>query len=391
MLVIFCEECGGKNMVAPETLEKLEGSTIDCQICNSHISTETIVSYSGAKSKSAKSVNTKDIKLLFVDDDPLFLEIMHAAIKNEYSVHIALTGEQGLQLAAELIPDMIFLDINMPGMDGYEICTQLKNNPRLRHIPIIFISASATTDDEWKGLKIGAVDYMSKPIDPQIFHARVDVHIRLQKLLDAQQEKVDQSQETVQQLKGKAIQLEQRQEEFSFGMTALKNGLNEVNQMVALLDAEGKIRWANKKSTELLGLPLESILGHSCSKLFCESDEESAPCFASPSEGGTEFQSVEHFSSRLQCTLTHKHIPVFSDDGELLSQIHLAEINTSSHSDQHNQTPDIAKLLDIINTLRTVSHTVTDNKQFENYKTYVLESLAKFTELLKEFQPQTPS
>jgi len=399
MLVIFCEECGGKNMVDQETLEHLEEQAINCQVCNSHISMETVISYSG----SGKSADTKDLRLLFVDDDPVFLELMNAAIAKEYMVSLAQTGEEGLRLAEELTPDMIFLDINMPGMDGYEICTELKNNVQLRHIPVIFISANTAVDDEWKGLNLGAVDYMSKPIEPQIFHARVSVHIRIQKLLNEHKKEAQNSRDLAQKLKENALLLEEKKEIHNFALMALKNGLDEVNQMVSLLDSNGKIKWVNNKCSKTLGLPLENIIGHSCSYLFSDTAEECAACFEPSVKKNNEYQAIEHFSSKLQTQVSHKHIPVFNDEGELLSQIHIATPHPHDNiQEEQRQEKDrleqfvqkrLTDLGNLVTTLSAVSHSVTNAKtedeQFVEYSGYVSNSLSKLTEILDELKHRT--
>ncbi|MBU1419865.1 MAG: response regulator [Proteobacteria bacterium] len=197
MLVIFCEECGGKNIIDQKTLQELEKRSIACQICKSHISRETVISYSG----SGNSVDTKNIQLLFIDDESLFLQAMQASMKKDYSVSVALSGTEGIRLAEEIAPDLIFLDVNMPGMSGYEVCSRLKNSKKLRHIPIIFVSAGTDSDDERKGLSLGAVDYISKPIDLPIFHARVAMHIRLKKIQDAHQQEVQKYQDIIASMK----------------------------------------------------------------------------------------------------------------------------------------------------------------------------------------------
>lgn len=391
MLVIFCEECGGKNMIDQETLEQLEEQTIDCQICSNHISMETVISYSG----TAKSVDTKDIRLLFIDDDPIFLELMNSTITKEYKVAVALSGQEGMQMAQQLKPDIIFLDVDMPGMDGYETCSLLKSNKQLRHIPIIFVSAANEVDDEWKGLNLGAVDYMSKPIDPQSFHARVGVHIRLQKLLNEHKKNAQSAQDLAQKLKENALLLEQKQEIHNFALMALKDGLNEVGQLVFLLDSDGNVKWANKKSLEELTLPLEEITGLPCSSLFCDTEEECAHCFEPSLMENNQYQTIDHFSTKLQTQFTHKHIPVFNDEGTLLSQIHIAT-QSNTEQKQGNKLPDdfitkgLSDMENIVGTLTAVSHSVTgsdtENEKLTDYSNYVTSSLTQLKDILKELK-----
>ncbi len=391
MLVIFCEECGGKNIIAQDTLESIGDQTINCQVCDNQISRETIISYS----KSSTGTDTKNLRLLFVDDDPVFLDIMGAAITDEYMVSVAQTGEEGLRLAKELMPSIVFLDVNMPEMDGYEVCKRLKKDVQLRHIPVIFISANRTSNDEWKGLSLGAIDYMNKPIEPQIFHARVGNHIRTQKLLDEQRKEAQNFLEISKKLHRNTILLEEEQYTHRFSLLALKKGLDEADQLVTLLDAQGKITWANKQFLNAFPRPAEKIIGQSCSQFFSTPDTECTTCFKPSVKQNDQYQEVEHFSSTLQALVSHKHIPLFNDDGELLSQIHVASIQDSSQENKKEDRPleqstleHLAEMENIVATLTAVSHSITnsvaEDEQFTQYCNFVTNSLKKLTELFGE-------
>lgn len=118
--------------------------------------------------------------VLVVDDTPDNIDVLSSVLRPEYRVKAALNGERALQIAnAEPMPDMILLDIMMAGMDGYEVCRQLKANPATSNIPIIFVTARNQEEDEKKGLELGAVDYITKPISPAIVLARVHTHLSL--------------------------------------------------------------------------------------------------------------------------------------------------------------------------------------------------------------------
>jgi putative two-component system response regulator len=123
--------------------------------------------------------------VMVVDDTPDNLSLMNLLLKDHYSVRIANSGERGLKLAATgNPPDLILLDIMMPGMDGYEVCQRLKADPRMRDIPVIFLTAKSEADDEKKGLELGAIDYITKPISPAIVLARVKTHLALKASAD---------------------------------------------------------------------------------------------------------------------------------------------------------------------------------------------------------------
>lgn len=119
-------------------------------------------------------------KILVVDDSPESLLQVSDLLMEDYRVKVANEGAKALRIAqSEDPPDLILLDINMPGMDGYEVCRRLKEDERTRRIPVIFFTAKSEIDDEKRGLELGAVDYIAKPISPSILLARVRTHLDL--------------------------------------------------------------------------------------------------------------------------------------------------------------------------------------------------------------------
>ena len=123
--------------------------------------------------------------ILVVDDTPDNLIMMSELLKDEYKVKVANNGEKALKISqSQTPPDLILLDIMMPVMDGYEICRQLKANPQTQHIPVIFLTAKTDATDETKGLEIGAIDYITKPINPAILMARVKTHLDIKRMQD---------------------------------------------------------------------------------------------------------------------------------------------------------------------------------------------------------------
>jgi response regulator RpfG family c-di-GMP phosphodiesterase len=128
-----------------------------------------------------KSANTPDKPtILIVDDVPDNLSLMNGVLKDLYNIKIANSGEHALKVVQTgAPPDIILLDIMMPEMDGYEVCRRLKSNKKTSDIPVIFVTAKDQEEDEAKGFKIGAVDYITKPISPVIVRARVKTHISL--------------------------------------------------------------------------------------------------------------------------------------------------------------------------------------------------------------------
>ena len=125
-------------------------------------------------------MNSEKFNILVVDDTPENIDLLLEILKSDYKVRAAINGEQALKIARlKVAPDLILLDIMMPGIDGFEVCRQLKNDPTTSHIPIIFVTAKITTSDEIEGFSLGAADYITKPISPPVVLARVKTQLAL--------------------------------------------------------------------------------------------------------------------------------------------------------------------------------------------------------------------
>ena len=123
--------------------------------------------------------------VLIVDDTPENLAVLGGLLQPIYRVMVANSGQRALDIAArEPHPDLILLDVMMPEMDGYMVVTKLRENPATRHIPVIFVTALDADEDEEKGLSLGAVDYITKPIRPAIALARIKAHLELKHARD---------------------------------------------------------------------------------------------------------------------------------------------------------------------------------------------------------------
>ena len=118
--------------------------------------------------------------ILIIDDTPANLKTLASMLKEEYRIIIAKSGEEGLKLLREgLAPNLILLDIVMPGMDGYEVCRELKSGPATEKIPVLFITAKDTTEDKREGLSLGAAAYITKPFDAVTVRQIIKTHIWL--------------------------------------------------------------------------------------------------------------------------------------------------------------------------------------------------------------------
>jgi diguanylate cyclase (GGDEF)-like protein len=124
-------------------------------------------------------MNSKQSKILIIDDSEINTLLLVALLEDEHKIITAVNGEEGIEKAAAEAPDLILLDVTMPGMDGYTVCDELKTNPQTRNVPIIFVTAMDEMEDEARGLELGAIDYITKPFSPQIVKARVRNHLEL--------------------------------------------------------------------------------------------------------------------------------------------------------------------------------------------------------------------
>ncbi|RJG41944.1 diguanylate cyclase domain-containing protein [Motilimonas pumila] len=121
-------------------------------------------------------------RILIVDDEKVNLAILVELLKDKYHTLVAKSGQQALKRAFTAPhPDLILLDVMMPEMDGYQVCRELKNNPATQDIPVVFITAKDTETDEEQGLKVGAIDYITKPFSCPIIRARVHNHLELKR------------------------------------------------------------------------------------------------------------------------------------------------------------------------------------------------------------------
>ena len=122
--------------------------------------------------------------VLAVDDTPENLDVVRGILAEDYQIKVAVNGRIALKIAQAQAPDLILLDIMMPEIDGYEVCRQLKDNPRTRDIPVIFLTAKGETADEAEGFALGAADYILKPVNPTLLKARVNTHLTLKRNMD---------------------------------------------------------------------------------------------------------------------------------------------------------------------------------------------------------------
>ena len=153
--------------------------------------------------------NTATESILLVDDNPTNLQVLFQTLDGAgCKLLIAKNGEIAISIAGKALPDLILLDIMMPGIDGYEVCRQLKSNAATSDIPVIFLSALGDTEDKVKGLQLGAVDYITKPFQPDEVIARVNTHLtihRLKREVESQKDQLEHELEVVSAVQRKLL------------------------------------------------------------------------------------------------------------------------------------------------------------------------------------------
>ncbi|MDM8537574.1 response regulator [Desulfobacterales bacterium HSG17] len=201
------------------------------------------------------SENNTLITILIVDDEPSNLQVLLEFLGNRnYRVLIAAGGIEAINIANSVQPDLILLDILMPGMDGFEVCKKLKNTDETREIPIIFMSALSDTDNKIKGFDLGAADYITKPFNQKETLARIETHLsitRLRKNLKEQNTRLE-------------IEIKERikaQEELQESKALLQAAMDHSPAGIAIADApDGKLRYVNDSGLEISGKNKKEIV-----------------------------------------------------------------------------------------------------------------------------------
>ncbi|MCU7834991.1 MAG: response regulator [gamma proteobacterium symbiont of Taylorina sp.] len=130
--------------------------------------------------------------ILVVDDLSSNIDVISSFLKNKYIIRVAKNGKKALSITrSDKQPDLILLDIMMPEMSGFDVCLQLKQDPATADIPVIFLTGNNNEQDIAKGLKIGAVDFIHKPVSPAVLLARIDIHLKLQQTIDNVKSEID--------------------------------------------------------------------------------------------------------------------------------------------------------------------------------------------------------
>jgi signal transduction histidine kinase/DNA-binding response OmpR family regulator len=274
-------------------------------------------------------------RILVIDDiseNRIFLQIF---LEINFEVNTANSGENGLIMAIEKIPDLILLDIMMPGLSGYETCTCLKNEPRTKHIPVIFISALNESFDKVTAFKCGGIDYITKPFQKDELFARINTHLSIaqlqrkleetNKILEQKvQERTFELQEANEKLKIEIAKKELATNEAILAKEQWENTFDSVPDLIFIADTNFKILNANKAMIQRLKKPLNEING-----TFCYSTIHKICCPESfcPHHFLLKDQKahqVETFDKNLNGHFIITDSPLFDKNGNLYGSVHVA-------------------------------------------------------------------
>ena len=216
--------------------------------------------------ESAAKTLKKRHTILVVDDEPLVLKLL-ADTFHDYDLIMAKEGDTGLQLATLNPPEIILLDVNMPGMDGFEVCRRLKDDPRTSEIPVVFITGCGDVDSETRGLTLGAVDYVTKPMNPAVLRVRVSNQFKLKraqvdllrilakKYLD---DMVDELERSAAQDRNRELQLQMKDSFLSHVSHELRTPLAAIYSFASLV-ADQIAGETTEQQDEYLGIVLSNV------------------------------------------------------------------------------------------------------------------------------------
>jgi diguanylate cyclase (GGDEF)-like protein/PAS domain S-box-containing protein len=228
--------------------------------------------------------------ILLVDDSAANLGVVVENLESHgYDVLVALDGEEALQRLEVVVPDLILLDVMMPGMNGFEVCEQLKAQNRTRDIPVIFMTSLSGTDDKVKGFAVGGVDYITKPLQVEEARARIKTHLELRALrqkLEAQNETLQlevaerkRAEESLREhveiisnlndhLRMQAVELEASHELIKQTEAWYHGILHSAPDGMLVVNEQGDISLVNEHLQKMFGYTEEELLGHSMEKLL---------------------------------------------------------------------------------------------------------------------------
>jgi two-component system, cell cycle sensor histidine kinase and response regulator CckA len=209
--------------------------------------------------------NKEKKRILVIDDEPGNLDIITRYLKESgYQCSIASNGPVGIERSERILPDIILLDIKMPAMDGFEVCKRLKENPHLRNVPVVFLTALDDIENKSKGFSIGGVDYITKPVQKEELLARVKTHL----------ENYLYKNKLEQEVKQRTAELEEINRQLKRSMEFAENLLETANVIIITLDTHACITSFNTYAEKLTGYTREEVMNKNWINLFIPGNDK---------------------------------------------------------------------------------------------------------------------
>lgn len=251
--------------------------------------------------------------ILIVDDNPDTLDLLFFVLSDyDFTVLVANNGKIALQRVEEAHPDLILLDVMMPGIDGFEICRRLKANESTQDIPVIFMTALSDTEDKVKGFDVGAVDYITKPIQAEVLKSRITTHLTIRNL---NRSLVEQNK----RLQAEITERQQKEEELRLSNQAIAAS----SDGIVIADArkpDMPITYVNPAFEQLTGYQAEEVIGRNCR--FLQGNDTDQPALTELREAIQEGRGCKVILSnyRKNGTLFWNELsisPIYDADGNL--------------------------------------------------------------------------
>ncbi len=206
----------------------------------------------------------KKHRILIIEDSYKNIEVLGTILKNDYLISIANSGMQALKIIEKDIPDLILLDVMMPGMDGYETCKKIKENDKFKEIPVIFLSALSDSVEKVKGFDVGGVDFATKPINKEELLARIKTHLTIRNLQKKLQEMNEQLEEKVKS----RTRIIEKERDFN------KEIFDKNPAFIVAIDTNGKILMINNSMLKSVGYVLNEVEGRNFVEIFIKKNEQ---------------------------------------------------------------------------------------------------------------------
>ncbi len=225
-------------------------------------------------------LKNKHQNIIIVDDTPQNIKVIGTILRKEgFMISIAQSGKQALEIIEQESPDLILLDIIMPDMDGFEVCKRLKENPVTKDVPVIFLTALSGTEHTVKGFEVGAVDYVTKPIQREELMARVKTHLTIKAYREHLKEEVNIRTKELEnrtselemannQLISEIVERKQAENELMSLRNMLVNIIDSMPSVIVGVDSEGIVTQWNREAEKVTGVIAKDAIGHILDDVF---------------------------------------------------------------------------------------------------------------------------